>query len=58
MNERLGLLFSDGSILILPEGTDVATARDEAQQHDLGANGLGTQVVRLSVTIHEIIVAP
>jgi hypothetical protein len=45
----LGLLFSDVSILILPEGTDVETARDEAEEHDLGANGRGTQVVRISV---------
>jgi len=58
MNERLGLLFSDGSILILPEGTDVETARNEAEEHDLGANGRGTQVVRVSITTLEIVMSP
>jgi hypothetical protein len=58
MNERLGLLFSDGSILILPEGTDVSTARDEAQEHDLGSSGRGTQVVRVSIATLEIVMSP
>jgi hypothetical protein len=56
MNERLGLLFSDDSILILPEATDVATAMNEAQEHDLGANS-STQVVRVSIAILEVVMA-
>ena len=55
MRERLGLLFSDGSILVFPEGTDIETARKEAEQHDLGQRGGATQIVRMSVAIVEII---
>ncbi len=36
MNARVGLLFSDGSILVLPEGTDADTAGREAEEHDWG----------------------
>jgi len=32
--ERLGLLFSDGSLLILPEAADVTQARREATSCD------------------------
>jgi hypothetical protein len=37
MTERLGLLFADGSLLVLPDRTDADTARSEAEEHD-GAN--------------------
>jgi hypothetical protein len=51
MNEYLGLLFSDGSILVLPDGTDLQTAAREAAEHDAGDPNPGTQVVRLSIEI-------
>jgi hypothetical protein len=51
MAERLGLLFSDGSILVLPDGTDLRAAWVEAAEHDAGDPTPGTQVVRLSIEI-------
>jgi hypothetical protein len=53
MSERLGLLFSDGSISVLPEGADVGTAWREAEEHDWGESGARTRVVRLEVEIIE-----
>jgi hypothetical protein len=47
MTERLGLLFADGSLLVLPDGTDADTARREAEEHDGGEPGPRTRVVRL-----------
>ena len=46
MSQRLGLLFSDDSILVLPEGTDVDAAWREAEEHDAD-----TEVVRLNLEI-------
>jgi hypothetical protein len=36
MIERLGLLFADGSILVLPEETDLEAAEREAIENDWG----------------------
>jgi len=49
MAERLGLLFTDGSILLLPEGTDLQTARKEAGEHDQGDVCPATKVIRVTV---------
>ncbi len=45
---RIGLLFLDGSILILPEGTDIASAQKEAEDHDEDGAST-TQVVRINL---------
>jgi hypothetical protein len=55
MSERLGLLFSDDSILVLPEGVDVDTALNEAEEHDQGAPGPRTRVARLEIEITEVL---
>ena len=52
-SEQLGLLFSDGSILVLPEDTTVEIARKEAEDHDQGESS--TRIVRLEIAIVEII---
>lgn len=49
MAERLALLFADGSIIVLPEGTDLQTAQQEADEHDQGDFGPRTQVIRINV---------
>lgn len=54
MGERLGLLFSDHSILILPEGTDIDIARREAKEHDRGERCPRTRILRLEIKIYEI----
>jgi len=51
MAERLGLLFADGSTLVLPEGTDLQTARKEADEHDYGDFGPKTQVIRVRLEV-------
>jgi hypothetical protein len=51
MNERFGLLFSDGSILVLPEGTSVEVARKEAEEHDQGDDEGKTEVVLLDLIL-------
>jgi hypothetical protein len=51
MSHRLGLLFSDGSLLVLPEGTDVDAACRDAEEHDAGESIPATEVVRLTVEI-------
>ena len=51
MSQRLGLLFSDGSLLLLREGTDVDSAWREAEEHDAGESDLRTEVVSLEVEI-------
>ena len=53
MNERLGLLFSDGSMMVFPEGTPLQTAAKEAAEHDGGVRSPGTRIVRLSVKVLE-----
>ncbi len=56
MSEHLGLLFSDNSILVLPEGvTDVETALKEAEEHDWGEPQPHTRIVRLKVEIIEVL---
>jgi hypothetical protein len=55
VEERLGLLFSDGSILVLPEGTSAETAKREAEEHDAGDPNAPTRVVRIVMDIVEII---
>lgn len=51
MAERLGLLFSDGSILVLPDGTEFQAALVEAAEHDAGDLSASTQVTRLRIKI-------
>ncbi len=55
MIERLGLLFSDGSILILPEDTDLKAAEEEAMEHDWGQSHPFTTVIRVELNLLEII---
>ncbi len=55
MSERLGLVFFDGSILVFSEGTDVDTARREAEEHDRGQPTPQTRIVRLDIEISEIL---
>ncbi len=40
MSRRLGLLFSDSSLLVLPEEMDVEAALREAEEHDAGKQNL------------------
>ena len=51
MTERLGLLFADGSLLVLLEEIDADTARSEAKEHDGGTLGPPTRVVRLKIEV-------
>jgi hypothetical protein len=53
MIERFGLLFSDGSILVLADGTDLSTAWEEAAEHDGDGSGPRTAVVLLNFEIKE-----
>ncbi len=55
MSERLGLLFSDDSILVLPKVMDVDTALKEAEEHDRGEPKPRSRVVRLKVEITEVL---
>ncbi len=54
MVERLGLLFSDGSILVLPEDTNLEAAEREAIENDWGQSQPLTSVIRIVVKILEI----
>ena len=54
MNERIGLLFADGSILVLPEGTTIETAKKEAEEHDAG-DPIATRVASLVLSVAKII---
>jgi hypothetical protein len=54
VRERVGLLFADGSMLLLPEGTTVATAKTEAEEHDLGDPEAKTQVLSVIVTVVQL----
>ena len=47
MSERFALLFSDGSILVLPEDAELQDAIKEAEEHDLGEPLARTRVVRI-----------
>jgi hypothetical protein len=51
MTETLGLLFVDGSVLVLPEGTTVQQAQHEAKEVDLGEPEPRTRVVRVTIEI-------
>ena len=51
MSERIGLLFADGSISVLPEGTIIETANKEAEEHDAGDPDATTQVVSLVISV-------
>jgi hypothetical protein len=51
MTERLGLLFADGSLLVLPEEMDADTTRREAEEHDGGGPEPRTRVVRLRMEV-------
>ena len=54
MSERLGLVFSDGSILVLPEVMDLDGARREAKEHDWGEPNPSTRIVRIELRLIEI----
>jgi hypothetical protein len=54
MSEPLGLLFADGSILVLPEGTGLEAAHREADEHDQGEE-IMTRVARLEIDVLEIV---
>jgi hypothetical protein len=51
VSQRLALLFSDSSLLVLPEGTDLGAAWREAEEHDGGAPDSSTAVVLLEIKI-------
>ena len=53
MIERLGLLFADGSMLVLPEGTSLGNAQREAREADFGEPAPRTQVVTLGIEIRD-----
>jgi hypothetical protein len=55
MSERIGLLFADGSILVLREGTTIETAKKEAEEHDVGDPDPETRVVSLVIRVVKII---
>ena len=55
MSERIGLLFADGSISVLPEGATIETAKKEAEEHDAGNPDAETRVVSLVVSDVKII---
>ncbi len=55
MSARRGLLFSDGSILVLPEGMDIDTARTEAEEHDRGDPAPYTRIVDLDIAIFQVL---
>jgi hypothetical protein len=50
MSERLGLLFQDGSILVFPDGTDLITVQQEAEEHD-GHGPRTTRVAEIKIEI-------
>jgi hypothetical protein len=52
MSERIGLLFSDGSILVLPEGKSADEAKKEAEEHEAGDPSAHTQV--LSIVLSDV----
>jgi hypothetical protein len=54
MRARLGLLFSDGSVLVFPEGTDIDTARREAAEHDRGEPVPRTRIVNVNIEVTEM----
>jgi hypothetical protein len=58
MSKRLGLLFSDGSILVLPEETDVDAAWGEAENYDWAEPEPRTRVVWLRLHVIQIADAP
>jgi hypothetical protein len=51
MTARLGLLFSDGSISVLPEGSDLHTAQKEAEEHDGSDPDSATVVIEVNIDI-------
>jgi hypothetical protein len=55
MIQRLGVILSDGSMLVLPERADLDTARKEAKEHNEGESNSSTRVVRLDIKITEVI---
>jgi hypothetical protein len=56
MEERLGLQFSDCSILVLPDRTSVEAAKKEAEGHDAGDPNPQTKVLRIVLSDVKIIV--
>jgi hypothetical protein len=51
MSERVGVLFSDGSILVLPENEDSEAAEKEAAEHAQNNSGVRPQPVRLTIVL-------
>ena len=61
MSPRYGLLYSDGSINVLPEGTDLFRARDERDACDDGPHSYPdrTRIVHVHVSVlSEIVERP
>jgi hypothetical protein len=54
MTETLGLLFADGSVLVLPEGTTLQKAQREANEADSGEPEPRTRVVRVTIEIDHV----
>jgi hypothetical protein len=55
MTETLGLLFADGSLLVLPEGTTLQKAQQEAKDTDFGESEPRTHVVRIKIEITDYV---
>ena len=60
MSERFALIFSDGSMLILPESVDIQHARKEALSCDENEdNPLNfTMLGRVAVSVIEVVEVP
>ena len=55
MAETLGLLFADGSLLTLPEGTTLQKAQQDAKEADFGEPEPRTRVVRIKIEITDYV---
>jgi hypothetical protein len=51
MIETLGLLFADGSLVVMPEGTTFEKAQREAKEADFGEKEPRTRVVSIKIEI-------
>ena len=58
MIEGLGLLFADGSMLVMPAGTSFETVEQEAQESDFDEPERRTRVVRLKIEITSVFESP
>ena len=55
MSECIGLLFADGSISVLPQGTTIKTAKKEAEEHDAGDPDATTRVVSIVIRVVRVV---